>query len=245
MAMNQQGIAAYQQQSKPAAAGGLDELVRKHLGLVRKIALHLVSSVGHVATVDDLMQSGVVGLIEAAGRYDQSQTATFEQFARHRIHGAMIDMVRQGDWRPRRTREETQHLSKILTHLEKTLGRPPHDREVAEAMGFTLERYQKLLNSTHAARLLSLDEVQDAGEVVEDSEHSSEESIFEYCEQGDLADALKELPERTQQIFNLYYVQDMNMKEIAAVFEVSEARICQLHGQGLKKLKALLKDWGQ
>ena len=237
-----EGIQIYQSQKRHS----VDTLVRQHLGLVRKIALHLVSTVGHVASVDDLMQSGMVGLIEAAGRYDSSHQTTFEQFARHRIHGAMIDMVRQGDWRPRRTREETQKLNRTMTELEKTLGRQPHDREVATALGLPLEKYQNMLASTHAARLVSFDEALESGE--EPAENDDEEpaaSIFHHCEQGALADALKELPERTQQLFNLYYVQEMNMKEIGLVFEISEARVCQLHGQGLKKLKTILKDWSQ
>ncbi|WP_196221357.1 sigma-70 family RNA polymerase sigma factor [Sansalvadorimonas verongulae] len=235
------GIQAYQSQSRDS----VDALVRKHLGLVKKIALHLVSTVGHVATVDDLMQSGMVGLIEAAGRFDSSQQTTFEQFARHRIHGAMIDMVRQGDWRPRRTREETQKLTRTMAELEKELGRQPHDREVASALGLPLEKYQDMLASTHAARLVSFDEALESGDEPVDTEEEPATSIFQHCEQGALADALKELPERTQQLFNLYYVQEMNMKEIGLVFEISEARVCQLHGQGLKKLKAILKDWSQ
>ncbi|WP_281648655.1 RNA polymerase sigma factor FliA [Parendozoicomonas sp. Alg238-R29] len=236
-----EGILAYKNQSQ----NSVDVLVRKHLALVRKIALHLVSTVGHVASVDDLMQSGLVGLIEAAGRYDATQQASFEQFARHRIHGAMIDMVRQGDWRPRRTREETQKLSRTTAVLEKTLGRPPHDREVAEALGLSLEKYQNMLASTHSARLISFDEVLESGGEPSDYEDELATSIFQHCEQGALADALKELPERSQQLFNLYYVQEMNMKEIGLVFDISEARVCQLHAQGLKKLKTILKDWSQ
>ena len=236
-----QGIEAYRQQGNHSA----DALIKQHLGLVRRIALHLSGTVGHTASVDDLMQSGLVGLIEAAGRYDSTQRATFEQFARRRIHGAMIDLVRQGDWRPRRTREETQKITRTTSQLEKNLGRVPHDREIAEVLGVSLEKYQEMAASTHAARLLSLDEVLETGDGPSDSEEGLDIDVFHACEQDALAEALKQLPERTQQLFNLYYVQEMNMKEIALVFDVSEARVCQLHGQGLKKLKTILKDWSQ
>lgn len=220
---------------------GVNELVRKHMGLVRRIAYHLAGSLGHKTPVEDLIQSGVVGLLEAAGRYDQSTNVAFEYFARSRIRGAMVDLVREGDWRPRRTREETQKITRAITAVEARIGRPATDRDIAQELELELREYQQMLTSTHGGRLLSLDAlVEESGELGRE-DATIETDFFKGSCGNELSDAIGQMSEREQQLLNLYYVHEMNMKEIALIFEVTESRICQLHRQSVLKLKSYME----
>lgn len=214
----------------------VNELVRKHMGLVRKIAYHLVGSLGHRTPVEDLIQSGVVGLLEAAWRYDQGNNVAFEYFARPRIRGAMIDLVREGDWRPRRIREESQKITRAITVVEARLGRPATDRDIAQELELGLREYQQMLINTHSARLLSLDALEESGEKGKEDEPVDADFLKAHCGKA-LSDAIGKISEREQQLLNLYYVHEMNMKEIALILEVTESRVCQLHRQSVLKLK--------
>ncbi|GAA4649559.1 RNA polymerase sigma factor FliA [Kistimonas scapharcae] len=221
---------------------GVNALVRKHMGLVRKIAYHLAGSLGHSTPVEDLIQSGVVGLLEAAGRYDQSTNVAFEYFARPRIRGAMVDLVREGDWRPRRIREESQKITRAIAAVEARLGRPATDRDIAEELEMELQDYQHMLMNTHGARLLSLESLEESSEPGREDTPVDVDFLKASCGKA-LADAIGQMPEREQQLLNLYYVHEMNMKEIALILGITESRVCQLHRQGVLKLRSYMESW--
>lgn len=217
------------------------DLVNDHLNLVKRAALHLMGMTGSTVSLDDLMQSGLVGLLEAAKRYDGKGLAGFRQFAMLRIRGAMIDQLRAIDGRPRAFREDSQKIRKAIHALESRLGRTPREREVAKEMGVSLDEYQRMLVEGNACHIVSLEDLI-AGSDSVSSEAEAENPASQQLNSKVLADALGQLPEREQLLLNLYYDHELNMKEVAQVLELTEARVCQLHRQALVQLKALLQN---
>ena len=237
------GITAYKQQ-----AGEIKErLIYKHVGLVKKVALHLAGLFGGSVHRDDLLQAGMIGLMDAASRYDAGKNIPFEQYARLRIRGAVIDELRQWDWRSRTDREHGQRIRAAIQALHNRNGASPSEREIASELGMSIDRYHQILQSSQLGNLMSLDSLmpEDSGaSVIEDSDGDSIEVIAEGRERSQaLINALKKLPEREQQLMNLYYTHELNMKEIGQALELTEARICQLHRQALLRLRSLLEDW--
>lgn len=215
------------------------ELVQAHLGLVKKAALHLMGMTGTTVSLDDLMQTGLLGLLEAAGRYDGGNLAGFRQFAMLRIRGAMIDELRQADGRPRAFREEAQQIRKAVQKLEGQLGRTPREREVAEEMGISIQEYQQMLVEVNTCHIVSLEDLLAGSDSVTSDNDTDRDALKNHGSTA-LANAIGQLPEREQLLLNLYYDHDMNMKEVAQVLEITEARVCQLHRHALLRLKGLL-----
>ncbi|WP_448218130.1 RNA polymerase sigma factor FliA [Endozoicomonas sp. 2B-B] len=243
--MQQKGLDAYRQQ----AGNQRDVLVKQHLSLVKKIVLHLASSLGSNISRDDLLQAGMMGLLDAASRYDPGRKVPFEQFAKTRIRGAVIDELRQWDWRSRTDREHGQKIRKAIQALNTKLGRAPAESEIAEELGVSLERYHRMLQSSNSDNLLSLDGLMQGeadSRIIEVNQDDSIEVVAMGGERSKaLANALKELPEREQHLMNLYYVHELNMKEIGEALDLTEARICQLHRQAVLRLRSLLEEWNR
>ena len=244
MANQQQaGLDIYRQQ----AGNQRDQLIQQCLPMVKKIALHMASFLSSEISRDDLIQAGMIGLIEAASRYDPSRNIPFEQFAKVRIRGAVIDELRQWDWRSRSDREHGHHIKKVISKLQGTLDRAPSEKEIAAELGVSVERYHRMLLGNNAGSLISLDVLmQKDVNVIEVSDDDSVEVVAMGGEQKKaLMQALKTLPEREQQLLNLYYVHELNMKEVAQALELTEARISQLHRQAVLRLRALLDEWNR
>lgn len=223
-----------------------DALVEKHAILVKRIASHLAARLPETVEIDDLIQVGLMALLEAARNYSESRGAKFETFASIRIRGAMLDEVRNQNWAPRSYFRKRRELSQAIRSVENRVGRPPEPREVARELGIGIEEYNKLLADTSAGPLFSLDDESEnssrkepeAGSEV-DPRINLESSEF----QESIAECITRLPEREATVLALYYQEELHLKEIGEVLGVTESRVCQIHRQALARLRAQLTDW--
>lgn len=223
-----------------------DELVTRHAPLVKKIAHHLMGRLPSSVMVDDLIQAGMIGLLDAAGQYDPSQGASFETYASIRIRGAMLDELRRTDWAPKSVHRKARDVSAAIQQIEGSTGRDARDSEVAEAMGISLDEYHQILQDTSSSRLMSYEEItsEDSGGYDRFSNDSPSplEALQDSEFRSHLIDAIGTLPEREQLIMSLYYEEELNLKEIGAVLKVSESRISQLLSQTHTRLRSRLQD---
>jgi RNA polymerase sigma factor FliA len=228
------------------------DTLAQYAPLVRRLALQLIAKLPGSVELDDLIQAGMLGLIDAANRYQENQGAQFETYASQRIRGAMLDDLRANDWLPRSVRQSSRKLASTVQALEQRLGRPPAEREIAEEMQLPLEEYQQLLHEVHGTQLVHYEDFEgDSGEnafldVHAIHEHGKQDDPLEMLlESGfrhQLIDAIEALPEREKFLLNLYYEEELNLREIGAVLDVSQSRVCQLHSQAVSRLRARLKD---
>lgn len=224
-----------------ASASSPDALVREHAPLVKRIALHLLARLPDSVLLDDLMQAGMIGLLEAARSFDPMQGASFQTFAGIRIRGAIIDEIRRGDWAPRSVHKAGREITRTIALLESRYGREVTDAEVAAALEVPIEEYHRLLQDVADTRLFSLEalELDEGRPVAADADRT-----LATAEQSQLmekvAQAIGELPEREQLVLNLYYTELLNLKEIGAVLEVSESRVSQIMSQATLRLRARL-----
>jgi len=223
------------------------EVVERHADLVRRIAHHLAARLPASVEVDDLVQAGMLGLIEAARNFDSDQGASFETYASIRIRGAMIDEIRKGDWTPRSVHRRTREAAEVTRQIEQTTGRAATGAEVAQALGLAPEEYARLLEDAVSGQVLSLDShIDDHGEpnVAAGAAYSPERRLQAAEFRHALAAAIGQLPEREQLVLSLYYEQEMNLREVGAVLGVSESRVCQIHGQAMLRLRSRLGEFG-
>ena len=228
--------------------GGGDDLVTRHAALVKRIAYHLMARLPSSVQVDDLMQAGMIGLIEAGRHYDPSQGASFETYAGIRIRGAMLDELRKGDWAPRSVHRRAREVAQAVQAIEKRHGRDARDQEVAEALGVTLDEYYRVVQDANAARIFSLDAAREDDDSAEDvaDERPDPMALLQSGQfRGALAKAISGLPERERVALSLYYDEELNLKEIGAVLGVTESRISQLLGQAVTRLRARMLEWKQ
>ncbi|MEM1435621.1 MAG: RNA polymerase sigma factor FliA [Pseudomonadota bacterium] len=234
--MKGQGISAYQH-----CAADTDALVREHADLVRRIALHLSARLPSSVQTDDLVQAGMIGLLEAARNFQSDSGASFSTYAGIRIRGAMVDEVRRGDWAPRSVHRHARQISEAISRLEAQLGREAEDAEVASALGVELSEYQRMLDDAATARLFSFDALQDEDNWDPVSANSDTLRAAEDLElRQRVARAIEALPERDQLVLNLYYEECLNLKEIGAVLSVSESRVSQIMSKATLRLKGLV-----
>lgn len=221
-----------------------DQRILEHIGLVKRIAYHLLHRLPSSVQVDDLIQAGTIGLIEASKHYDASQGASFETYAGIRIRGAMLDEVRQGDWAPRSVHRKMRQVSAAIREIEHTTGRDAKDADVAKKLGITLNDYHDIMRDSASARIFSLDAEDEDHPLQIGSDEREPSSVLqeEGFEQA-LIKCIGELPEREQLMMSLYYNDELNLKEIGQVLEISESRVCQIHGQALARIRARLSDW--
>lgn len=226
----------------------LEVQVEQCLPLVRRIAHHLMARLPSSVVVDDLIQAGVVGLIDAIHKYDSGKGASFETYAGIRIRGAMIDEVRRGEWAPRSVHRNARAIQDAVRSVEYRVGRDANDREVADELGISLDEYYAMAQDSMATRLFSIDELEspdsliDHGEEGDNIDNPSVELQRDALREG-LAKAIGDLPEREQLVLSLYYDEELNLKEIGEVLGVSESRVCQIHSQATHRLRSRLKDW--
>lgn len=221
-----------------------DQRILDHIGLVKRIAYHLLHRLPASIQVDDLIQAGTIGLMEAAKHYDASQGASFETYAGIRIRGAMLDEVRQGDWAPRSVHRKMRQVSEAIREIEHRTGRDAKDADVAQQMGISLNDYHDIMRDSAAARVFSLDAEDDEHPLqIGSDEHEPSSVLHEEGFEQALANCIADLPEREQLVMSLYYNDELNLKEIGLVMEISESRVCQIHGQALVRIRARLADW--
>ena len=222
-----------------------NDVIAQHADLVRRIAHHLAARLPASVEIDDLIQAGMIGLLEASRSYDAEQGASFETYASIRIRGSMIDEIRRGDWVPRSVHRRARDAAAAVRQIEQATGRAASPQEVAAHLEMPLPEYLRLLEDASRGQVLSLDShVEDHGEVTIHSGGMTPQQVLERSDFGrELAAAIGLLPEREQLVLSLYYEQELNLKEIGAVLGVSESRVCQIHGQAVLRLRGRLGQY--
>ena len=240
----------YRMYSKASRESQQYELIERYSPLVKRIAYHLLARLPARVQVEDLIQAGMIGLLEVSTKYDSTKGASFETYAGIRIRGAMLDEVRKGDWAPRSVHRNTRMVSDAIRAIEAKTGRDAKDHEVAAELQLSLDDYYAILNDTLGSRLFSFDDLlQDGGEhegLHEDGASAGLEPSRDLEDerfQAALADAIANLPERERLVLALYYDEELNLKEIGEVLGVSESRVSQLHSQCAARLRSRLGEW--
>ena len=237
------GLAAYAE----IQAGRTDDLVTKHAPLVKRIAYHLMARLPPSVQVDDLIQSGMIGLLEASRNYDPSQGASFETYAGIRIRGSMLDEIRRCDWAPRSLHRKVREVSNAIREIEMNESRDARDSEVAAKLGIPLSAYHQILQDASGHKVFSIEELVAGNDSFTDSLADGIAGPLDELEMDEfrraLAKAVASLPEREQLVMSLYYDEELNLREIGEVLSVSESRVCQIHGQALMRLKARMREW--
>lgn len=223
-------------------------LLQQHAELVKRIAYHLAARLPPSVDIDDLIQAGMVGLIEAARHYNGDRGASFETYAGIRIRGAMVDELRRGDWAPRSVHRRHREISSAMKAIEQREGREAREEEVIAELGLTPEVYRAALADAVQCQVLSLDEPPEGADdpfEAPDPSASPLEALERDELQSRLARAIAGLPERERLVLSLYYDDELNLREIGAVLDVSESRVCQIHGQALLRIRATLQSSGE
>lgn len=224
-----------------------DELIRTHAPLVKRIAHHLLARLPASVQVDDLIQAGMIGLLEASRKYEASKGASFETYAGIRIRGSMMDEIRKGDWVPRSVHRNARRIAEAIKVIEDREGRDAQDDEIAYELQMTLDEYFSCLKDSNGGKLFSFDELNEHGELnLDDYASESDSPIKSVVNDSFKASLVKEidsLPEREKLVLSLYYEEELNLKEIGLVLSVSESRVSQIHAQAAMRLRSRLMEW--
>jgi RNA polymerase sigma factor for flagellar operon FliA len=228
------------------ASGTLDrnQLVTHYAPLVKRIAYHLMARLPSSVQVDDIIQNGMLGLLDAINRYEEGLGAQFETYAVQRIRGAMLDGLRENDWLPRSLRRDMRRIESAVSSLEQRFGRQPTEKELAESLDMPLGEYQKMLQEARGYQLVYFEDFSDgddedylernfAGKEVDPLENLLNKDMRET-----LVRSIEDLPEREKTVMGLYYERDLNLREIGEILGVTESRVCQLHSQAIARLRS-------
>ena len=227
------------------AAGQInkDQLVQRFAPLVKRIAYHLMARLPSSVQVDDLVQNGMMGLLDAINRFEAGMGAQFETYAAQRVRGAMLDGLRENDWLPRSLRRDFRRIEVAISQLEQEYGRAPSENELATALSMSLADYQKMLQDARGHQLISFEDMIEDGEEDFLERHLTDDSnepskvLEEASLRSLLVQGIESLPEREKLMMALYYEQDLNLREIGEVMGVTESRVCQLHSQAVARLR--------
>lgn len=228
-----------------------DQLITDHIPLVKRIAHYLMAKLPPSVMIDDLIQAGMIGLMDAVSHFESGQGAQFETYAAQRIRGAMLDELRQVDWLPRNVRRNLRQIEAAIHALEQRLGRSPTEQEAATEMNVPLAEYQQMLQDGKGHQLVYYEDFyeNDDGESdflerhLADDRENPLAKIQDEGFRAKLAEAIGSLPEREKLMMSLYYEEELNLREIGEVLGVSESRVCQLHSQAIARLRGRLRDW--
>ena len=242
----------YSSSGKPCFPGGddaarhhqRDALVMEHAEMVRRVALHMADRLDGAVDPDDLIQTGLVGLLEAAERYSPIDNIPFEAYVLPRVRGAMLDSLRKNDWCSRNVRRMGREIQQARSALQQSLGRNPTEEELSTASGYSMEECRKVQRQMDESHVASLEVILEAGEglIPVEADKVSNPVVLQRL-QSALAEALTQLPERERMIMQLYYGEELNQKEIARVLELTEARISQLRSKAVKTLRKKMLEW--
>lgn len=226
-----------------------DQCLRDYAPLVKRIAHQMMIKLPYSVQIEDIIQAGMIGLLDAASRYDEFHGAQFETYATQRIRGAMLDELREADWLPRSMRRDMRRIEVAISRLQQRFGRPPNETEIAKELGIPLAEYQQMLHESRGAQLV----------YYEDFHGEDQDDFFERFEFGEDVDpldlllderfkvelvrAIENLPERERMLMGMIYEQEMNLREVGEVLGVSESRISQLHSQAVARLRSWMKGY--
>ncbi len=225
-----------------------DHLLTEHMPLVKRLAHHMKAKLPPSVEVDDLVQAGMIGLLDAINRYEETHGAQFETYAVLRIRGAMLDELRNSDWLPRSMRQNMRKIEMAMSTLQQRLGHPPTESEVAKLLKLSLADYQDMLSDGGGHQLLYYEDFHDndGGDSFLDRYSVDDADPLRSLLDGDfrqaVIDAIDGLPPREKILMGLYYEEELNLKEIGAVMGVSESRVSQLHTQAVARLRAALRE---
>ena len=225
-----------------------NSLLTEHMPLVKRLAHQMKAKLPPSVEVDDLVQAGMIGLLDAINRYEENHGAQFETYAVLRIRGAMLDELRGSDWMPRSTRANMRKVEQAMAALQQQLGRPPSESEVAKSLKLSLGDYQELLGDSGGHQLVYFEDFhQEDGNdsfldryAVDDDDPLK--SLLDTDFRQAVIDAIDALPPREKMLMGLYYEEELNLKEIGAVMGVSESRVSQLHTQAVARLRTYLRE---
>ena len=222
-------------------------IISQHTVLVKRIAYHLLARLPASVQVDDLIQSGMIGLLEASNNFDHSKGASFETFAGIRIRGAMLDEIRRGDWTPRSVHKNSRMVTEAIKMLEADLGRDVTDIEVAEKLDISLNDYHHILSEVSTGKIIGIEDLS-VGEgslsKLEDVNNNDPyDNIEKIVFKKSLSECISTLPEREALVLSLYYDEELNLREIGQVLDVSESRVSQIHSQAMHRLKGRMQSW--
>lgn len=234
---------------KASGLNDKDQCLRDYSQLVKRLAHQLMTRLPYSVQIDDLIQAGMIGLLDAASRYDEIHGAQFETYATQRIRGAMLDELRAADWLPRSLRRDMRRIEAAISHLQQKLGRSPNETEISKELGFSLVEYQQMLQESRGAQLIYYEDFKDEdhddfferfelGNDVDPMDLLSDERF-----KAELIKAIDSLPDRERMLMGMIYEQEMNLREIGEVLGVSESRISQLHSQAVARLRSRLKGY--
>ena len=224
-----------------------DDLIEEHSSLVHRIAYHLAARLPASVVVDDLIQVGMIGLLDASQQYDASQGAAFTTYATIRIRGAMLDELRRNDWAPKSVHKKHRDLMKVVSSIETRTGREAKPKEVASKMGISLDEYFSLVQETNSCRILSFVDLGTTDESFQSADNNVShinpvEGLQKQQFREQLVAAINILPKREKLIVSLYYDEELNLREIGEVLDVSESRISQLLGQAHLRMRKFISE---
>ena len=227
-----------------------EKIVLQHTPLIRYIVNRIAVRLPSHIDLDDLQNTGVIGLMDAIDKYDPDKNCKFKTYAEFRIKGAILDQLRSLDWVPRSIRQKSRRLEQAYTEVEQRLGRSATEHEVAGTLGIELDQFHFLLNQVRGISMINLDELRSGG----DSDQPMHGDIFEDVKAENpfmslksremrqaVAECIGILPEKERLVISLYYYEDLNMKEIGNVLGITESRVCQIHAKAVARLRSKLR----
>lgn len=231
-------------------AGTLDkeQFVVDFAPLVKRIAHHMMAKLPASVQVDDLIQAGMIGLLDAIDRYEGSHGWQFESYASQRIRGAILDQLREADWLPRSLRKKMRQVEAAVNTLEQRLGRAPGEQDLAKELNISIDEYHEILQDGRGGQLIYYEDFQTNDEETfldrfcSDTQSNPLEALLDESLRETLIKAITDLPPREKMVMGMHYEQEMNLREIGEVLGVSESRVCQLHTQAVARLRSRLRD---
>ncbi len=226
-----------------------DQCLREYAPLVKRLAHQMMTKLPYSVQIDDIIQAGMMGLLDAVSRYDELHGAQFETYATQRIRGAMLDELREADWLPRSLRRNMRQIEAAISRLQQKLGRSPNETEIARELGIPLAEYQQMLQESRGAQLVYFEDFngEDHDDFFERFEFSDDTNPLDLLEderfKAELVRAIESLPERERMLMGMIYEQEMNLREVGEVLGVSESRISQLHSQAVARLRSWMKGY--
>jgi len=226
-----------------------EQCLREYAPLVKRLAHQMMARLPYSVQIDDIIQAGMMGLLDAASRYSESYGAQFETYATQRIRGAMLDELREADWLPRSLRRDMRRIEVAISRMQQKLGRSPNETEIAKDMEIPLAEYQQMLQESRGAQLVYYEDFhgEDNDDFFERFEFGNDDDPMDLLAnerfKAELVHAIESLPERERMLMGMIYEQEMNLREIGEVLGVGESRVSQLHSQAVARLRSWMKGY--